>query len=110
MGKCNNAKLRTSTFRTSPEEPSEVQPISHQHSASCTHVRQRVSLDINLSTKYVYVRKHGHTSRMKKPRKSCYPNVIKIRCASVCEICPFSIKIKISGCPRVELWDQVLQM
>ena len=58
----------------------------------------------------MYVRKHGHTSRMKKPRISCYPNVIKIRCASVCEICPFSIKIKISGCPRVELWDQVLQM
>ena len=45
--------------------------------------RQRLSLDISNSTKYVYVRtsENVHT-RMKKPWKSCFANVMKIR---VCE-------------------------
>ena len=43
---------------------------------------QGLSLDINISAKYVYVRKHAHTTRMKKPRKSCFANVKKTR---VCE-------------------------
>ena len=33
---------------------------------------QRVGLDINISTKYVYVTKHTHTTRMKKLQKSCF--------------------------------------
>ena len=43
---------------------------------------QRLSLDINISTKYVYIRKYRHTTRMKKPGKSDFANVMKIR---VCE-------------------------
>ena len=37
--------------------------------------RQRLSLNINISTKYVYVRKYTHTTSMKKPRKLCFENV-----------------------------------
>ena len=33
--------------------------------------KQRLGLDINISTKYVNVTKHTHTARMKKPPKSC---------------------------------------
>ena len=35
-------------------------------------IRQRLGLDINISTKYVYVTKHTHTARMKKTQKSCF--------------------------------------
>ena len=42
---------------------------------------ERLSLDINMNTKYVYLR-NIHATRMKKPRKSCFANVMKIR---VCE-------------------------
>ena len=45
--------------------------------------RRRLCLDINISTKYVYVTKHAHT-RMKKPRKSCFCECKwKSGCASV---------------------------
>ena len=33
---------------------------------------RRLGLDMNISTKYLYVTKHTHTARMKKPRKSCF--------------------------------------
>ena len=35
-------------------------------------LRLWLGLDINISTKYVYVTKHAHTTRMKKPRKSYF--------------------------------------
>ena len=61
--------------------------------------RQRLSLDIDIRTKYVYVRKHKHTTRIKKPQKSCFSNVMKI---SVCECSVKYGKIKISGCATVQ--------
>ena len=47
---------------------------------SFSHKWQRLSLDINISTKYGDVRKHTHITRMKKPGK--FGDVMKIR---VCE-------------------------
>ena len=80
-------------------------------SIGISKILQRLNLDINVSTKYVYVRKHTHPTRMKKPRKSCFANVMKIRvCECSVKYVTLPLEIKISGCASVEPWNQVVQM